>query len=951
MCYAIYIFYSAIIPNNAIRLPYIGEEMTTKEPFDISNLPPWAVKMYKEAWAEATRRASASLLSTYREHPVRFGNEVLGHHYYSEVEEIMNSIVTNPITIAKSGNGVGKSFAAADIALWWFSVYEDAEVFVTAAPPLDNLKNILWGNIMYSLRHNKDLYKKFTIKELEIKRHDKSAIHGVTIPMTGTSDERVAKFCMDADDIFEMHDGYPVHFSDLIGRKMMQIMSVNDELEQEWASAEFFDNGIQPIYELIFEDGEIVKRTGEHLLYAGWNIHPDNHEYGDEHKKGRYRVCNDGWIKVSDLDETHAILCPDSTWFNFGKGRGDENEIKFLAYMIGDGCFKGKKHSDRLQFTQDRNAQLYDYLNVLDNLNVKYCVSDKDIYNWVCVSTTDAYLISLVKKHGLLNKGSADKFVPRYIFGLNKEQVALFLRHLFSTDGWACLTNKAEIGYSSKSRQLVCDIQMLLRRFGIRAKIISKEVRWEHEGKKKSGKYWGLYLSHSIDVIRFAEQIGIFGKETSVSQCYSYAINVKWNRGNWRFNKSNYRWKKIKSIRLIGNKPTVGIHVPLNNTFLTSLVEHNSGKHSPHLLFIVDEGDAVPPEVYKGIEGCMSGGIARLLVMFNPKQEQGPVFQMEIDQKARIVNLSALKHPNVISGNDIIPGAVTREVVVRRINQWTRPKVEGEEPKASKRFDVPDFLVGTTAYSLQGIEYPPLRPGVRVIMDAAFSYMVLGQYPEQGENQLISQEWIRNARARWDEYVMKNGERPPTKRPKMGLDIAEYGQDFNAPILRYDNFVTRVEKIWQGVDPTISGDKAGEMCKNHDVDILYVDATGYGSSVAPQISRSKVAKNTRCISVKVAGKPSPTIVSELGEFFQVRDQMWWACREWLRTEEAMLPPEPMLLEELMCPTYRIDDRGKIHLMDKDSMREKLKRSPNYADALVLTFFPASRAKVGMLMGE
>ena len=33
-----------------------------------------------------------------------------------------------------------------------------------------------------------------------------------------------------------------------------------------------------------------------------------------------------------------------------------------------------------------------------------------------------------------------------------------------------------------------------------------------------------------------------------------------------------------------------------------------SGKHSPVLIFIVDEGDAVPEEVYKGIEGCMSGG-------------------------------------------------------------------------------------------------------------------------------------------------------------------------------------------------------------------------------------------------------------------------------------------------------------------------------------------------------
>lgn len=535
---------------------------------NINSLPSWGRKLYSEAWDEAMRRFNMHKIQEYRKDPVLFGNEVLGHHYYSDVEALMRSVVENVNTVAKSSNAIGKTFASADLALWFFSVYEDAEVYITAAPPLENLKNLLWGEMMHTVRSHPEVFNKYYIKELEIKRHDKSAIHGVTIPMTGTSEERVSKF---------------------------------------------------------------------------------------------------------------------------------------------------------------------------------------------------------------------------------------------------------------------------------------------------------------------------------------------------------------------------------------------SGKHSSHLLFIVDEADAVPAEVFEGISGCMSGGMARLLCMFNPKAQQGPIYQMELDNQACFVNLSSLRHPNVLTGEDIIPGAVTRETVVRRINQWTRPAVEGEEPTAAKRFDVPDFLVGTIANSLQGIPYPPLKPGLRVIMESAFSYMVLGQYPEQGENQLISVDWIKSARQRWDDYVAEHGEIPPPVRPRMGLDVAEFGQDFNAPVLRYGNFVSRIERIWQGVDPTVSGEKAAEICRAKDVDILLVDGTGYGSSVAPQIS--KILRNVRCVSVKVAGKPDPSITSELGEFFQIRDQMWWACREWLREEDAMLPPEPMLIEELLTPTYRIDDRGKIHLMDKDSMRAKLKRSPNYADALVLTFVPAQRARVVMLSGE
>jgi hypothetical protein len=58
----------------------------------------------------------------------------------------------------------------------------------------------------------------------------------------------------------------------------------------------------------------------------------------------------------------------------------------------------------------------------------------------------------------------------------------------------------------------------------------------------------------------------------------------------------------------------------------------------------------------------------------------------------------------------------------------------------------------------------------------------------------------------------------------------------------------------------------------------------------------------------------------------------------------MLPPDEVLLEELQTPTYEIRN-GKIRVMDKQTMRELLKRSPDRADSLCLTF-----AKVGFLAG-
>jgi hypothetical protein len=174
-----------------------------------------------------------------------------------------------------------------------------------------------------------------------------------------------------------------------------------------------------------------------------------------------------------------------------------------------------------------------------------------------------------------------------------------------------------------------------------------------------------------------------------------------------------------------------------------------SGKHAPHLLFIIDEGDAVPDEVYAGIESCISGGHSRMLVMFNPRAQSGPVYMKERNHLAKVVHLSALEHPNVITGTDRIPGAVNRETTVRRINDWTRPMAQGEHIDASC-FEVPDFLVNATAIAPNGQTYSPLQAGYRKITEPSFHYMVLGEYPAQSYSQLISSEWIDAARTRYD---------------------------------------------------------------------------------------------------------------------------------------------------------------------------------------------------------
>jgi hypothetical protein len=137
-------------------------------------------------------------------------------------------------------------------------------------------------------------------------------------------------------------------------------------------------------------------------------------------------------------------------------------------------------------------------------------------------------------------------------------------------------------------------------------------------------------------------------------------------------------------------------------------------------------------------------------------------------------------------------------------------------------------------------------------------------------------------------------------------------------------------------DPDATAIRAAGTCNTGGYRVqAYVDGTGVGAGVAPRMQRLGVS----AVSVKVAS--APTYKTENGDFFQMRDQLWWSAREWLRDEPnhpsfAMLPSDDDLIEELSAPLYTIKG-GRICVTDKDTMREMLGRSPDKADSLCLTF--------------
>ena len=160
--------------------------------------------------------------------------------------------------------------------------------------------------------------------------------------------------------------------------------------------------------------------------------------------------------------------------------------------------------------------------------------------------------------------------------------------------------------------------------------------------------------------------------------------------------------------------------------------------------------------------------------------------------------------------------------------------------------------------------------------------------------------------------MSQNGEVAPIATSAiMGQDVGEFGSDSNVACFRYGGFVEQFV-VWGGVDTVVTGDRAVAEYQNRDVLRANIDATGVGSGVAPHMQRAGCVANP----VKVASKPTQT--TEMGDFYILRDQLWWACHEWLRIDSgAMLPPDELLIEELQIPTYEIRT-GKIGLCKSPS---------------------------------
>lgn len=354
-----------------------------------------------------------------------------------------------------------------------------------------------------------------------------------------------------------------------------------------------------------------------------------------------------------------------------------------------------------------------------------------------------------------------------------------------------------------------------------------------------------------------------------------------------------------------------------------------SGKHQDCIVFFFDEADAIPDPVFKGAEGCTGTRMTKMVLCYNPRRREGEPYRMIKEGRAHVISMSAFDHPNVRSGRNIIKGAVTRFITVRRINEWCEPW-PSDEPPTSDCFPLPDFLVGEIATSAAGDEYPPLRAGWYRIIKKEFFYKVLGQYPTAGASQLFNDDDIDRARSNYDLYVAANGENPPPGvAPLMSLDVADVGDDSNVACFRYGGWIAPLI-VWNGVDADLTGERAIKYYFKYGAVGAHIDSIGVGAGIPGKMNR---AGCTGAVGIKVNNTRNTK--TEDGWFKTVRDEAYWMFSQWLKGPSAMLPPGRHIGDMRMVTYDHIGDY--ILVLDKKSMKKLMGHSPDELEAIMLNF--------------
>jgi hypothetical protein len=308
-----------------------------------------------------------------------------------------------------------------------------------------------------------------------------------------------------------------------------------------------------------------------------------------------------------------------------------------------------------------------------------------------------------------------------------------------------------------------------------------------------------------------------------------------------------------------------------------------AGLHSRAVMFLGDEAGDYPDGVAAAAEGIFANDVeAYLILAGNTTRTGGPLYR-------------AAKNAS---------------------GQWWVKRITGDP-------DSPDRCprVSREWAEAQIREHGREHPWVKI--------NVLGEFPNVQSNKLLGPDDLelamrRNPQAR--EYV---------DEPVIyGIDTARQGDDQTA-LCKRQGCVVWPLRTWRVADSMVLADQIAGILIKEPGDAVFID-TGGPSGIAVLDRLRQLGFRAQGIDFATDPVGDDTSAPTFGNR---RAEMHYKAAQWIKKHGA-LPRDIELGAELCEPEYSVDARGKqtkYWIEPKDEIKKRLSRSPDRADAFVLTF--------------
>ncbi len=263
--------------------------------------------------------------------------------------------------------------------------------------------------------------------------------------------------CVTGDTLVMLADGRRGSIRDLVGTTP-HVMAVSSDGRITTAQSEcVWRVGTRPVFSVRLASGRCIRATAQHRFLGA-----------------------DGWQRVSTLQVGDRLALARSVPEPQETAVWPEARVVLLAHLIGDGSYIKHQPLRYTTSSEDNSRAVAEAAQGEFGVQVSRHPGRGSWHQLVFSGNGNRWHPAGVNQWlrglGIFGQRSYEKRVPPAVFRLSNAQIALFLRHLWATDGTIYARPDGQRGghtimYSTNSRELVQDVLALLLRCGIVARV------------------------------------------------------------------------------------------------------------------------------------------------------------------------------------------------------------------------------------------------------------------------------------------------------------------------------------------------------------------------------------------------------------------------------------------------------------------------------------------------